>query len=479
MNFFNLFYRKDKFSVLVDKINNCKNQKEIDELVFKMDVTTGNYNKWVNSFNEKYEQIELDKTIMLLDSLYREYNLLKFSLFSVLLKKTYKIINQFITPIEKYDISIDKYNLLIPLFTEIIEKQDSDIVEILLVIMINNDPKGNLLSEIQKNKIIDGLNYEYELIIKHIKKGKPVDNRMICSMMILLDYSTYVNNKNTIKKVIRLEEVFNEIYSYDDLYELLINFKKVNNLEITSEDNDFIIKNKLSKWLEFPTELGVKPYDIEITRKFVNKNGVECNILKFKKEKDSKWLIGIVCDDVAYSEMSIYTKKNEIRDAEILRQKYMEPFMLMTEQENNSNIKKEKTKQLSKTKKENGLSYGRHFFYKSYKYAPRTTAISIILNLTMCLFAVILISFFYDEYMLNIFIVIFLVFFAKFVIYYILAKATDKMARAEAVENICTSTKYAYMYCIENPDHFDVIASKNARFAANYKKDKNGVIVKI
>ena len=73
-------------------------------------------------------------------------------------------------------------------------------------------------------------------------------------------------------------------------------------------------KDELSNWLSDYRELGHKPSKIEYTNEFVTEN-IHCYIFKYKKEKFSKWYLGIVSDSGTFSEFKEYIKETEKDDA--------------------------------------------------------------------------------------------------------------------------------------------------------------------
>ena len=73
-------------------------------------------------------------------------------------------------------------------------------------------------------------------------------------------------------------------------------------------------KDELSNWLSDYRELGHKPSKIEYTNEFVTEN-IHCYIFKYKKERFSKWYLGIVSDSGTFSEFKEYKKETEIDDA--------------------------------------------------------------------------------------------------------------------------------------------------------------------
>ncbi len=74
-------------------------------------------------------------------------------------------------------------------------------------------------------------------------------------------------------------------------------------------------KKRLDNWLTHPNELGFSPEKIEYTNSFVDKDNIRCLIFKYRETPKSKWLLGIVSDSGAFSEMKGYKKNTELEDA--------------------------------------------------------------------------------------------------------------------------------------------------------------------
>ena len=50
---------------------------------------------------------------------------------------------------------------------------------------------------------------------------------------------------------------------------------------------------ELEDWLSDPSELGKKPTKIEYTNAFIDEDGINCLIFKYKKNVFGKWLLGL------------------------------------------------------------------------------------------------------------------------------------------------------------------------------------------
>lgn len=74
-------------------------------------------------------------------------------------------------------------------------------------------------------------------------------------------------------------------------------------------------KEQMINWLSHPNELGAKPVKIENTNYFRDEDGIECFIFRYKKKLIGKWMLGIVSESGAFSEMKPYNQNTEIEDA--------------------------------------------------------------------------------------------------------------------------------------------------------------------
>lgn len=106
-------------------------------------------------------------------------------------------------------------------------------------------------------------------------------------------------------------------YGYND-GRIFVDKPKNDNFNTKQLTEEEICKNELSKWLSHPNELGQKPFCVEYTNSFVDEDGISCMIYKFKKDEQSKWLLGIVSDSGTFSEMREYNKESEINDAKAI-----------------------------------------------------------------------------------------------------------------------------------------------------------------
>lgn len=83
-------------------------------------------------------------------------------------------------------------------------------------------------------------------------------------------------------------------------------------------DNIQDMANSLGNWLSHPNELGYFPQEIIHTNHFVDNDGINCDVFKYKEINSGIWLLGIVSEAGCFSEMKEYNANNEINDAQEL-----------------------------------------------------------------------------------------------------------------------------------------------------------------
>ena len=81
------------------------------------------------------------------------------------------------------------------------------------------------------------------------------------------------------------------------------------------------IKNaaaSLENWLSHPSELGHKPSKLVHTSTFVDADGIQCMVFKFKPSLLGKWMLGIVSESGTFSNMQAYDQATERQDAQAI-----------------------------------------------------------------------------------------------------------------------------------------------------------------
>lgn len=217
---------------IVNKINDCNTQTEIDDIIDRWNLNSNNVQSWIEMMYDFTTMIEIDKIPYLLDSLYRQENKFKFMMFCIVLEIASQKIN-FVTELERYSISDENYKILLPTLADFIEKQEADIIDVLILILLNKDPMGKLLNEEEREKIIKGFNKEYNMILEFLKDNILDESSRNCGAIeILLDASTHINNKETDRYVIELSKM--NVPKNIKIYALI--YKVINHIGITEEE---------------------------------------------------------------------------------------------------------------------------------------------------------------------------------------------------------------------------------------------------
>lgn len=120
------------------------------------------------------------------------------------------------------------------------------------------------------------------------------------------------------------------------------------------------------------------------------------------------------------------------------------------------------------------------FFYKNYKYSTLATLVSgisslgaVVLFILGCFGGSLI-----DSKPIKIVVMVISIAAAFFIFVYCSRILPDKIAEKDFAKKIKTSAAVALLYCNDHPDEFDAIAAENPNFAAKYRKDENGKIVK-
>ena len=121
------------------------------------------------------------------------------------------------------------------------------------------------------------------------------------------------------------------------------------------------------------------------------------------------------------------------------------------------------------------------FFYKSYPYAPKATALSGLCS-GACFLAVIgaicLIALGVQRSLLWILPGVVLLAGAAALYFLVYRKLIPEKAKAETEKNIATKGSYAAMYCHQHPEAYEQLMQANPDFAQKYTKNEKGRIVK-
>lgn len=309
-----------KFEELCNKINNAKDQKEIDEIVVEWKIDNAEMNDWIERILDGLEDFDKEKLPYFLDSLYRQNDKFKFLVFCMILEE-YHTKLPFITNLESVPLFKAKYEMLVPTLVKVINNSNNGITDCMYLILLNNDPAGELLKDEEKQEIINGLNEKLVQILDYIYKNDEIEETIYYSLEIILDVATYLNNEETLKII---KEVKTEKLNISSKM-FLIKTKKKNNIDIDEKEivdilekeehmynflsileragdtesikrcnQESIAKSLMIDWLKYPTELGKAPEEIEKIGK-LEIDGISYYIYKFRDSRfaEKGWMIGI------------------------------------------------------------------------------------------------------------------------------------------------------------------------------------------
>lgn len=323
---------KKNLENLKKKINNSKDQKEIQEIISSWEIDEKEYEKWMSNFSEKtmkeFEkcilEFDMNKMPYMLESLYKENDKIKFSLFCMILEITFDKL-PFITNLENIPIFKAKFEAFANTLAYVVKYASDGIADCMYLILLNSDPTGSLLTQEEKENIIQSVNDKLEYISSLLKEGKELEESIYMSLEIILDVACHINDKQTlelIKKIDKLKinqssrvflikaQAVNNIqidmtklqeliddYNYTyKIVQVLENIDKLSVIPKGSVTQEMIAKSLMIDWLIYPTELGEAPEKIELVDT-LEKENIVYYIYKFTarsgKLKEHGEMIGL------------------------------------------------------------------------------------------------------------------------------------------------------------------------------------------
>lgn len=119
-------------------------------------------------------------------------------------------------------------------------------------------------------------------------------------------------------------------------------------------------------------------------------------------------------------------------------------------------------------------------FYKVYRYSNKATAVSALSSLGAVVLFILGCACFgaVENMALKVIGGILALAAAFFCFVYMSRILPDKIAEKDFAVKIKTSANVALLYCKDHPDQFEAVAAENPAFAAKYRMDENGKIVK-
>lgn len=286
-----------EFKKLCDKINKCKNTKELYEILDKWSVDPSKINDWIDVILKNMYLILPQTLPYVIECLYANDNKIKFFFSNMLIEETYETI-PFITNLEQIRISKEKYELLLPTLVRVAKKCYNGVADCMYLILLNNDPNGVLLKDEQKQEIVLSLEDKLPQIYNFIKNNDDIPQEVYSALEILLDVSCGFISEKIIEDIMKI----NTLTNLNQMCRLfLIKTALVNNFEYNkkfindlAEDDLYIsklysvlyrigktsefpekylnlesfAKSNMIDWLRYPTELGEIPNTIEMLGNF-------------------------------------------------------------------------------------------------------------------------------------------------------------------------------------------------------------------
>ena len=130
---------KEQLLELLEKINLCRNQAEIDKIILDWKIKNEDINNWIDTLWDSLDEFDMEKMPYILDALYKQNDKIKFMMFCMLLEATHDKL-PFITNIETYQIFKEKYLMLIPTLAKIASMSYNGIADALYLVLLKADP---------------------------------------------------------------------------------------------------------------------------------------------------------------------------------------------------------------------------------------------------------------------------------------------------------------------------------------------------
>lgn len=306
---------ENEFRSLCEKMNSCKNTKELFELLENWSVDPIQLNDWVDVILKNIYIINPQILPYVIECLYVSENKVKFFFSNMLLEETNETI-PFITNLEQIRISKEKFELLLPSLVKIVQKSYNGIADCMYLILLNNDPNGVFLTEEQKNGIINSIEDKLPKIYNFLKNNTDIPREVYTALEIILDVSCGFMSEEISKNI----KAFSSLGNLDEMSKLfLIKTSLINGIEFNKDfindlvnkdlyvsrlygilkkidkieefPKEFLIQEKFAKshmidWLIYPTELGQEPNTIELAGTFEEDDEI-FYVYKFTSEQDS------------------------------------------------------------------------------------------------------------------------------------------------------------------------------------------------
>lgn len=281
---------KKEFLELANKVNNAKNQDEMDLIVKKWEIKNEDVDSWIDELFDSINEIDFNKLPYMLHSLYKTEDKVKFMFFCIILENTFDEL-PFMTNLEREPIFKAKFEMFSHTLSKVASASYNGVADCMYMILLNSDPKGTLLKKEEKAEIIDGINRKLSELLSYFNESENIDESAYMALEILLDVSCYINDEETLNLIEKISRaninkdstlfliksmVINEVnfdnkiirsLAEDDnySYRLLQILEGINKQNIFPKDiltQEKIAKSLMIDWLKYPTELDDEPKEI-------------------------------------------------------------------------------------------------------------------------------------------------------------------------------------------------------------------------
>lgn len=299
------------FNELVIKANNenLENYDILNNTISNIDITSDNFSDWVEKiFSFEVNKFNMAKLPYLIDALYKSDDKLKFMLCCMLIESTCDKL-EFITNLERYPIFKAKFETMLNTLVTVYDRVDNGIANCMALILINNDPRLEFLTEEQKNIVEKATLRKLSDILNYLN-GENINLAVYYDLEVIVDFACYIKSQNIKELIVKLDELDDNQNA--DLY--IIKYKLINNMDLNESKlgkcckddtklfilykimeklnvQDKYLKNisqeklaivDMKRWLSYPTELGAEPDMIELLEEFIF-NDQKFYAYKFKK----------------------------------------------------------------------------------------------------------------------------------------------------------------------------------------------------
>lgn len=305
---------EEKFKSICGQINNAKEPAEIAKIINEWEIDNQKYDECIDVVCNNVLSIDKEKLPHVIDALYRSNEKFKGFLFRVVLELTYDKI-PYITRLESAPMFKAKYELMKQTLVKVATNSYNGVADCLYIIILNADPKGELLTPEEFELLRNGIKTKLKLMLNYFEKTEKIEPATFMSLEILFDLATYINdaeilelmgkivdtrkmnisssmflvkafaNNNVLIAKEILTNLATDILYASRTFRILENLNKKDIFPKDYANQEYLAKSAMVDWLVYPTELAELPTKIEFVEKF-EENEEEFYIFKYESSKE-------------------------------------------------------------------------------------------------------------------------------------------------------------------------------------------------